>query len=135
MMTSQESAVIQKARELCQAIVEEPSFAEIRKSIDTFMSNETVQEQYQELTELGTMLRQKQQMGVEAPDAEVESFETKRQAFLNDPVASAFLDAQENIHGVKETVAKYVTRTFELGRLPDEEDFEGCGCGSGCGCH
>ena len=134
-MTSQDSAVTLKAKELCQAIVDEPSFAKIRKDIDTFMADESAQAQYQELTELGTMLRQKQQMGAETPESDVESFETKRQAFLNNPVATAFLDAQENIHGVKESLAKYVTRTFELGRLPEEEDFESCGCDSGCGCH
>jgi hypothetical protein len=31
-------------------------------------------------------------------------------------------------------VNRYVTRTFELGRLPAPEDFESCACDSGCGC-
>jgi hypothetical protein len=28
-----------------------------------------------------------------------------------------------------------VSKTFELGRVPEESDMESGSCGSGCGCH
>jgi hypothetical protein len=28
-----------------------------------------------------------------------------------------------------------VTKTFELGRVPSEEDLQEGSCGHGCGCH
>jgi cell fate (sporulation/competence/biofilm development) regulator YlbF (YheA/YmcA/DUF963 family) len=127
-------AVLQKMRELCQTLVEEPRFQEIRRRLDAFMADADVQAQYRELNELGTILQQKQQMGVPTDGPDYEQFETKRIAFLNNPVAAGFLDAQESIYKVRETVTRHVMRTFELGRLPGPEDLASCGCGSSSGC-
>jgi hypothetical protein len=73
-------------------------------------------------------------MGMSTDGPELDQFEQKRQAFLGNPVANGFLEAQEHLHQMRETVNRYVTRTFELGRLPGPDDFESCGCDSGCGC-
>jgi cell fate (sporulation/competence/biofilm development) regulator YlbF (YheA/YmcA/DUF963 family) len=135
MSSIENEMLVQKTRDLCQAIVEQPEFKQIRERIDAFMANSEVQAQYQELTELGGTLRQKQQMGMSTDGPEFEQFEQKRQAFLGNPVANGFLEAQEHMHQMRETVNRYVTRTFELGRLPSSEDFQSCSCESGCGCH
>lgn len=39
------------------------------------------------------------------------------------------------MHKIEETVSSYVRKTFELGRLPNEDDFESGSCGPSCGCH
>ncbi|MCL4177611.1 MAG: YlbF family regulator [Verrucomicrobia bacterium] len=134
MSSNENGMLVQKTRDLCQAIIEQPEFKRIRERIDAFMANPDVQAQYQELSELGGALRHKQQMGMSADGPEFDQFEEKRQAFLDNPVASGFLEAQEHMHQMRETVNRYVTRTFELGRLPSAEDFESCSCDSGCGC-
>ncbi len=37
---------------------------------------------------------------------------------------------------LQQSVSQYVSKTFELGRVPEESDLESSGsCGSGCGCH
>jgi cell fate (sporulation/competence/biofilm development) regulator YlbF (YheA/YmcA/DUF963 family) len=134
-MTSPDSPVQQKTRELCQVIIAHPQFQTIRQRIDAFQANDDVVQQYQWLNEQGMKLQQKQQAGSPLSDAEVEDFEKKREAFLVNPVATGFLDAQEEIQEIRKSVTQHVSKTFELGRLPAEEDFKASSCGSGCNCH
>jgi len=128
-------AVLRKTLELCEAIVAQPDFPAMRQHLDAFMGDESLKARYQELAEQSTSLQHRQQEGITLDSKEVSAFEQKRDAFLGNPVARSFLDAQQSMQDVRETVTRYVTRTFELGRVPTEEDFGGCGCSSGCGCH
>jgi cell fate (sporulation/competence/biofilm development) regulator YlbF (YheA/YmcA/DUF963 family) len=134
-MTSQDSPVWQKTRELCQVIVAHPQFQAIRQRIDAFQASDDVVKQYQWLNEQGMKLQQKQQAGTSLSDAEVEDFEKQRESFLVNPLATGFLDAQEEIQEIRKSVNQHVTKTFELGRLPTEDDFKASSCGSGCNCH
>lgn len=131
--TTPESVVVQKTRELCQAILEQPEFQQIRQGLDAFLGNDQVRSQYQALSEKGEYLQHKQQTGGQLSEQEISEFESARESFLNDPVARGFLDAQKQMHRVQESVTHYVTKTFELGRVPVESDFETCG--HGCNCH
>jgi cell fate (sporulation/competence/biofilm development) regulator YlbF (YheA/YmcA/DUF963 family) len=131
--TTEESIVVQKTRELCRAIVDQPEFQKMRRDLDAFLSNDQVRSQYQALSEKGEYLQHKQQTGGQLSDEEISQFEQDREKFLNDPVARGFLDAQREMHRVQESVTHYVTKTFELGRVPEESDFESCG--HGCNCH
>ncbi len=132
-MYTQSVAVIQKTVELCQTILDQPQFLELRRQVEAFLADDGAQTQYRELSEQGASLQQKHQMGVIPADDEISAFETKREAFLRNPVARGFLEAQQTMHDVRETVNRYVARTFELGRVPQQEDFDACACGSG-GC-
>ena len=133
-MTTQtaDSIIVQKTRELCQTIVEQPEFQSIRQRIDTFMADDVAKVQYQTVVEKGDMLQHKQQMGLPMSAEEISDFEKNRDALINNPVARDFLDAQQAMQKVQESVGQYVAKTFELGRPPSEDDFHGCG--SGCGC-
>lgn len=130
----EDSVVIQKTKELCQIIVEQPEFRSIRQRVDTFLSNETAKSRYQLVVEKGDALQQKQQFGVPLSDDEIGDFEKNREVLLGDPVARNFLDAQQEMHKLQESVMQYVTKTFELGRVPSTEDFPSGGCGPSCGC-
>lgn len=132
-VTTEESVVLQKTKELCQAILEQPEFQKIRQGLDTFMGNDEVRGQYQSLSEKGELLQHKQQTGAQLSDEEVADFERDREAFMSNPVARGFLDAQQDMHRMQESVTHYVSKTFELGRVPEESDFESCG--HGCNCH
>jgi len=127
-----DSIIVQKTRELCQTIVEQPEFQSIRQRIDTFMADDVAKVQYQTVVEKGEMLQHKQQMGLPMSAEEITEFEKNRDALVNNPIARDFLDAQQAMQKVQESVGQYVAKTFELGRPPSEEDFHGCG--SGCGC-
>src|SRR5881394_2255859 len=130
-----DSIIVQKTRELCQTIVEQPEFQSIRQRIDTFMADDAAKVQYQTVVEKGEMLQHKQQMGLPMSAEEITEFEKNRDALVNNPIARDFLDAQQAMQKVQESVGQYVSKTFELGRAPTEEDFSSGSCGSGCGCH
>ena len=134
MQTTQDSAVLEKTRELCQAILDEQEYQSVRRRVETFLSNEEAKQQYQALSEKGEYLQHKQAQGVRLGDEEVADFERQREALLHNPVARGFLDAQQTMHKLQETVSQYVTKTFELGRVPEADDFEAGSCGPSCGC-
>jgi len=127
------SDILEKTRQLCQAIIDQPDFDTIRRQVDAFLADETLKTQYQELDACGAMLQHKQQTGLPLDMAEIADFEKRRDALLANPVAQGFLAAQQVMQTVQESVSQYVTKTFELGRMPQQEDFDSCGHGCGCG--
>ena len=129
------SPVVQKTRELCQSILDQPEVQTIRRHVETFMANDKLRGQYDALMVKGQNLQQKQQAGLPLDGAEITDFEQLRESFLNNPVAKGFLDAQEEMHKMQQSVSEYVSKTFELGRVPGENDLESDSCGHGCGCH
>ncbi|MGV3771517.1 MAG: YlbF family regulator, partial [Verrucomicrobiales bacterium] len=90
---------------------------------------------YESLLEKGDVLHQKQHQGVKLSQAEISDYETHRDRVVNNPVAGAFLKAQEEVSKVQETVGKMLAKSFELGRVPEADELSGGSCGTGCGCH
>jgi cell fate (sporulation/competence/biofilm development) regulator YlbF (YheA/YmcA/DUF963 family) len=133
--TIEESAVSQKTRELCQAILDQPNMPSIRQRIDAFMGDEKTRAQYDGLMAKGQELQQKQQMSLPLTGDEISAFEQSRDALLKNPVARGFLDAQEEINKVQDSIQQYLSKTLELGRMPTEDEMSGGSCGHGCGCH
>ena len=125
----------QKTRELCEAILAEPAVASIRQRIDTFMADGLSRGQYESLMTKGSALQEKQQSSLPLSGEEISDFERQREALLGNPVARGFLDAQEELHQLQESIQTQVAKTLELGRLPQPEDLESGSCGHGCGCH
>src|SRR5438874_2693985 len=108
--TLEESPVMQKTKELCQAILEQPNMQSIRRRIDAFMGDEQSRALYDGLVSKGQVLQQKQQQSLPLAEGEVEDFEQHRTALFNNPVARGFIDAQEELHQVQESVHQYVTK-------------------------
>jgi len=125
-------AILQKTRELCQVIIDQPDFAAIRRQVDAFLADENIKTQYQELSERSALLQHKQQTGMPLDMTEIADFEQRREAFLNNPIAQGFLTAQQAMQHVQESVGQYLAKTYELGRMPKEEDLDSCGHGCGC---
>ena len=133
--TIEETAITRKTRELCQMILDEPSMQALRQRIDTFMADEETRAQYDGLIAKGQALQEKQQKSVALTGEEISDFEQQRDSLLSNPVARGFLDAQQELHQVQESIHKYVSKTLELGRLPSEEELTSDCCGhDGCGC-
>ena len=130
----EDNLVTQKLKDLCQAILDEPSLRTARENIDRFLADDSAKNQYENLMSKGQALQQKQQQGQPLTQDEIAVFEKERDALLKNPVALAFMKAQEDLHNVHESVTRHVTKTLELGRLPTDEDLECGSCGSGCGC-
>jgi cell fate (sporulation/competence/biofilm development) regulator YlbF (YheA/YmcA/DUF963 family) len=125
-----------KTTELCEAILEHLQTGGIKQRIDTFLADAAARGAYESLMNKGQALQEKQHHGQVLEPAEIAAFESEREALLKNPVASNFLDAQEEMHELQSSVKKTVAKTVELGRLPTTEDLaEGGSCGAGCGCH
>jgi cell fate (sporulation/competence/biofilm development) regulator YlbF (YheA/YmcA/DUF963 family) len=133
--TIEETAVIQKTKELCQAILDQPNMPSIRQRVDAFMADEKTRAHYDGLMTKGQALQQKQQMSMPLSAEEIADFEQHKETLLNNSVARGFLDAQEELHQVQESIQQYVSKTLELGRVPLDEEMNGGSCGHGCGCH
>jgi cell fate (sporulation/competence/biofilm development) regulator YlbF (YheA/YmcA/DUF963 family) len=134
-ITIEESPVIRKTKELCQTILEQPEIRSIRQRIDAFVGDEKTRAQYEGLVSKGQVLQQKQQQSLPLSGEEIADFEQERESLLSNPIARGFLDAQEELHQVQESIHKYVNKTLELGRLPSDEEMEASACGhGGCSC-
>jgi len=134
-ITIEESPVTRKTKELCQTLLDEPGVRSIRQRIDAFLEDEEARAQYEELVAKGQALQEKQQNAMQLTDGEIAEFEQQREGLLNNPVARGFLDAQDELQQVQQSVHKYIKKTLELGRIPAEEDLAEGSCGHGCGCH
>lgn len=130
-----ETPVIEKTKELCQTILEQPAYQEIKKTIQSFLGHAELSAHYQRLCDKQDALHHKHEHGELITDQEVADFEQDETNFLAHPLAQGFIDAQRQMHKIEQTIASYVRKTFELGRMPTEDDFSGGGCGPSCGCH
>jgi cell fate (sporulation/competence/biofilm development) regulator YlbF (YheA/YmcA/DUF963 family) len=132
---TEENAVVEKTRDLCNTILAQPNMTVIRKSIDAFMADDKSRADYESLMAKGQALHEKQHQSLPLSGDEIGEFEKHRESVLNNPVARNFLDAQEALHHIQQNIQTHVSKTLELGRLPSAEDLNGGSCGSGCGCH
>ncbi|HEY5481412.1 MAG TPA: YlbF family regulator [Verrucomicrobiae bacterium] len=133
--TIEDTPITRKTRELCQMLLDEPGMQAIRQRIDTFMADEQTRSQYDGLIAKGQALQEKQQQSQPLSGEEISEFEQQRDSLLKNPVARGFLDAQQELHQVRESIQKYVSKTIELGRLPSEEELDsGCRGDHSCGC-
>jgi cell fate (sporulation/competence/biofilm development) regulator YlbF (YheA/YmcA/DUF963 family) len=135
MAITEETLVLQKTRELCEALLEQPEFKVIRQQIDRFMANDEARSLYDSLNEKGEYLHHKQHQGVALSEQEIAGYEKDRTTFFSNSVAKDFINAQEEMRKLQDAISQYVGKTFELGRIPTEDDLNGGGCGTGCGCH
>ena len=106
-----------KTNELCEAILEELQKGGVRQRIDTFLADAIAKRQYESLMNQGQALQEKQQKSVALTGEEISEFEQQRDSLLKNPVARGFLDAQQELHAVQQSILKYVSKTIELGRL------------------
>lgn len=131
----EESAVIEKTKELCAQIASDPSFLKLHASVETFLGDDAARLQYQSVHEKGEELHHKQHAGVELGASEIREFEAAREALLDNPVARDFLSAQRELESLQKEIGKYVGATIELGRVPSADDLAGSGgcCGGNGG--
>ena len=134
-LQQEETPVIRKTKELCQTILDQPAYQEMKQTIQAFLADAAMREHYQRLCDKQDSLHQKHEGGLEISDAEIADFERDESAFLSNPVAQGFIQAQRAMHKIEQTVNVYVRKTFELGRLPEDADLDTGGCGPSCGCH
>jgi cell fate (sporulation/competence/biofilm development) regulator YlbF (YheA/YmcA/DUF963 family) len=130
-----DDAILQKTRELCETILQQPQFQSIRRRIEAFLADPEAQSQYECLSDLGRQLHDKQHQGLALTSAEIAAFDRQRDSFARNAVAAAFVEAQEEMHRLQQQITRCVSKTLELGAVPSAEDLADGSCGSDCGCH
>jgi cell fate (sporulation/competence/biofilm development) regulator YlbF (YheA/YmcA/DUF963 family) len=133
-LTTEDSVIVEKTKELCQSILDHPDFQSLRRNIDSFMADDKAKQEYQSLVEKSEELNHKQHEGVRLSNEEIAAFESQRERVVSNPLAAGFIRAQQEVHGIQESVNRYLAKTFELGRVPKSEELSDGECGSGCGC-
>jgi cell fate (sporulation/competence/biofilm development) regulator YlbF (YheA/YmcA/DUF963 family) len=124
----------EKIRELCHAITEHVNFKEMCTDIEGFMSDEKAKFEYQMLNEMGSILQQKQAMGGEVTEEEAGRFEALRDSFTGNESAMRFMATQEKVQKMQDHILRHVQKTFELGRVPTEDEMnDGMCCDCTCG--
>ena len=119
-----------KVKELCQSLLDDPALKEVFESIDKFMEDDDAKELFSKMQSKGESLQMKQQSGVELTAGEVEEYNKIREKMLENDTANAFVQAQESIQSVHQTLGNWVSLVFENGRTPTDEEFAGhCGPG------
>ena len=134
-MQTEDMPVIQKTKELCQALLDAPELRAVRQRIDAFMEDGKSRTLYDDLVAKGSALQEKQRDGLPLTDEEIGEFERHRENLLNNPVARGFVEAQQELHRVQASIRNYVSKTLELGRMPTDEEVNESSCGHGCDCH
>lgn len=136
LLQARETPVIEKTKELCATLLEQDSYKEMKSKLDAFVNDAEAQKMYQDLSEKQSQLVQKQEQTGNLTEEEIQDFENQREKLLVHPVAGGFVEAQQGFEELRDTINRYVTKTFELGRVPTAEEVEpkqgGC-CGGGCG--
>ena len=132
-----DSAVMTKARDLCETIAGDAEYQTLMNKVETFLGDDEARMTYQAVQQQGQELNQKQQAGLQLAESEIAEFESARTQLLENPVASDFLEAQQSLDTLQTSVSRLVGMTLELGRVPTAEDIAqasggGC-CGGGCG--
>ncbi len=123
----------EKTRDLCEAILVDPKLKAAFSDIESFQADKEAQEIFNAVAQKEQELGAKQQAGVELTAGEVEDYKKLVSAVEGNQVANGFLQAQQMMHEIQNTVNTWIGMTMELGRVPTEEDFKQSGesCGSG----
>jgi cell fate (sporulation/competence/biofilm development) regulator YlbF (YheA/YmcA/DUF963 family) len=135
MSPDETNRVIEKTRELCQTILQQPSLAAVRQRMDVFLGNEQARAEYESLVGKSQALQKKQESAVGLSQEEIEDFESHREKVLGNPVARGFIEAQQDMQEIRHAVSKLVSMSLEKGEVPSAEDFQAATCGHGCHCH
>lgn len=136
-LQSGKSPIIEMTEKLCATILEQPEYKEISEKINKFSADEHAKQLYQSVYEHQMRLQEKQMQGLPITEEETEAFQTEYEALLELETARGFIEAQQMIEEIEQTIQSYIANTIKLGRVPRPEDFiqgGACGCGGSCGC-
>jgi len=139
---AEKTSIISKTKELCATIAGDAQFIKLQADVERFLSDDSAKLQYQSVHEKGEELHHKQHAGVELGTSEIKAFEDARDSLFDNRIAADFMDAQRTLESIQKDIAKYVSMTLELGRVPTDKEIEesqnagGCcgGSGGGGGC-
>ena len=127
--------IMEKMKELCETLLGQEAYKELRDAIDHFASDEQSLQQYERFMEKHQHLRQKEDAEAELTPEDVSAYEEEERALYDNPIIRKFLYAQREFGQLHNKISQYFTKTVELDRLPEPGDLKkgDCGFGGSCG--
>ena len=89
-ITTKVSPVIEKAKELCQLIVDQPHFEKLLADIETFMGDSDAQALHDALSSKQQVLVNKQNGSESLSKQEIDDFERTRDTLIANPMTKSF---------------------------------------------
>ena len=72
---------------------------------------------------------------MEIDEKELAEFEKLRTELLANKTMTDFQDVQDEVQQVQDRIHQVIAKTFEVGKVPSQDDFDFCSDGFGdCGC-
>ena len=130
-----ETPLIGKTKELCQTLAGQSDFKKITEDIEAFLADPEAQSLYDSVRRRQDELFRDQQSGQPLTEEVIGEFEGEREQLFNHPVAGGFIEAQQQMQKVQQVVGEYIAKTFELGRVPTDDEFNPDNAGGCCGGH
>ena len=87
----------EKTEELCQLILDQPAYPELKGMIKKFFADDDAKALYNEVLEKQRFLQEKQQRGLQLSKEEVDAFEEDRDKLYMNPVSNNFMFASQEI--------------------------------------
>ena len=106
LIEEKETPLIEKTKELCATILNQPGYHQMKQSILDFMHHDEARILYENLCDVQEQLHSKHTSGIPITPEEDAEFQSMEQRFLAMPVASAFIDAQRQMQKIEKTVGK-----------------------------
>ncbi len=137
-LIAKDPVILSRVHDLCTMIADHPTFESHREAVKSFMESDHARGLFDRALMLQTDLRDRRSEGLVISEEEEQEFQKAQEDLFNDETANAFLAAQDDMKETEGIIHLYITRTLQLGRVPEEDellpDDEGCGCGAGgCG--
>lgn len=131
--TVKDRPIVEKTKELCAVLLEQPEVKTLRADMEAFLADESLRSGYDVLSMKGEALGQRQQMGMEITPEEMAEFEKDRDDWMANELSQKFLESQKRMQQIQDEIHQFVSKTFELGRVPEMHDIDqhcnDCDCG------
>jgi len=136
-VTIDKTSVINKMTALCQELLEQASYQELRAMIDEFLQDERAVAQYQAFQQHQQQLEDKERQQIKLTEEEITAYEQEEMAIYENTIIRKYLYAENEINKLFHLINQFFTKTIEWNRVPELSEIkkDGCGCGGGCGGH
>jgi cell fate (sporulation/competence/biofilm development) regulator YlbF (YheA/YmcA/DUF963 family) len=109
--------------DLCQTIIQDSKIKADRAKLEAFQNNPRAKEIYQEYSNLLVELDDKKEAGKTITAAEESRIVAIEDKLDSDPVAAAFMEANNDLHELGEYIQVALSKAINQGRLAKSEDF------------
>ncbi|MCC2685224.1 MAG: hypothetical protein K0R75_2123 [Paenibacillaceae bacterium] len=131
MFIKDNAAVLGKMEELCETLLQQEQFDELRAMLERFAADARAQEQYDHFAKIGQNLLEKERSGIEPTDDEKAGYEREERAVYGNDVIRQYLYANREFDQLKQMIDQYFSKTVETGRVPGGRELirpiRGCG--------